>query len=288
MIRPSIDPVWRRSLATALVLVALAIVGPSVSADDSDVIRPKTHTSSARLILPYFESNFTPVGGIETLFSVRNQDVEPVDIVIRYFEVNRPTNPQLVEEISLRPKQTSTHVIRLKNVVRDDDGVARGYVVIDADRPVIIGDYFRVNDAENFAAGDRLVNADLSSAHFSLCRRVTSRAFQGGSFDGGTTFTFFVESATPIPLEDPEAIAFYSVYDEDGTLIFQGQIVRDALAFELRAGDLDVLTAQVPNFAVIEFEFNQLIGHVWARMDGNGRVSVGLDASCEDAAPNPE
>lgn len=245
----------------------------------------KTQTSSARLLLPFFESNFTAIGGIETLFSVRNQDTAPVDIVIHYFEANRPTTPQLVEELSLRPKQVSTHSIRLKNVIRGADGVARGYAFIEADRPVITGDYFRVNDAENFAAGDRLVDADLASAHYSLCRFMTSRAFTGGSFDGGTTFTIFVDSE--LPLDGSQPVAFYRVYDEPGNLIFPGQLFRDELAFEVKASDLGVLNFEVPNFAVIEFEFNQLLGTVWARMDGNGRVSVGLGANCDDAAPDP-
>ncbi len=288
---PDVDP--RQPSAASS---ATASSAPASSATVSPAVRRvphKTQTSSARLLLPFFESNFTDVDGIETLFSVRNQDTSPVDIVIRYYEVNRPTTPQLVEEITLPPKRTSTHVIRLKNVVRDDDGVARGYAIIEADRPVITGDYFRVNDSENFAAGDRLVNADISSAHYALCQRLTSRAFQGGSFSGGTVFTIFVEDDQPIPIDSPEAIVSYRVYNEAGTLLFPGQIFRDALTFEVRAEDLGVLNLEVPNFAVIEFEFNSDInfipkfGHIWARMEGGGRVSVGLNASCDDAAPNP-
>lgn len=273
--------------APVLAEAAAPVVPAPVATASAPAPKPvtKTQTSSARLLLPYFESNFTAVGGIETLFSVRNQDTALVDVVIRYYEVNRPTNPQLVETITLRPKQTSTHSIRLKNVIRDADGFARGYVFIEADRPVITGDYFRVNDAENFAAGDRLVNADLGSEHYSLCRFVTSRAFTGGSFDGGTTFTLFFDS--PLPVDGSTPIAFYRVYDEPGNLIFPGQIFRDALAFEVKASALGVLSLEVPAFAVIEFEFNQAVGHVWARMDGNGRVSVGLNGSCDDEAPAP-
>jgi len=242
----------------------------------------KTQTAAGLLLLPFFESNFQPVDGIETLFSVRNQDTQPVDITISYFEVNRPTVAQLTESITLAPKQTSTHIIRLKNVIRDDEGFARGYALIRAERPVITGDYFQVNDGENFAAGDRLVNADPSSTHIALCRRYTMRAFTGGSFNGGTTFTFFVDSDVPLDGETP--VASYTVYDEPGNVVFIGSLFSDALAFRLPAANLGSIIP-VPDFAAIEFEFNETVGHVWAQMSGAGRVSVGLNGSCGDVAP---
>lgn len=265
-------------IAGAALLAAPLLAGPN-SAPVA-----KTQTSAGLLLLPFFESNFQPVGGIETLFSVRNQDTQPVEVTISYFEVDRPTTPQLTENITIAGKQTSTHIIRLKNVIRDEDGFARGYALIRADRPVITGDYFQVNDGENFAAGDRLVNADPSSRHYDLCRFYTIRAFTGGSFSGGTTFTFFIDSETPPDGETP--LAFYTVYDEPGNIVFTGSLFRDALSFRVPAPDLGSIIP-VPDFAAIEFEFNETVGHVWAQMSGAGRVSVGLNGNCDDEAPAP-
>lgn len=280
------------AIVGAALLAAPSLARPHVapSASTSGEARPaaapvaKSQTSAGLLLLPYFESNFQPVAGIETLFSVRNQDTQPVDITISYFEVDRPSAAQLTESITLAGKETSTHIIRLKNVIRDEDGLARGYAFIRADRPVITGDYFQVNDGENFAAGDRLVNADQASRHLELCRFYTMRAFTGGSFSGGTTFTFFIAADVPPDGETP--VAFYTVYDEPGNIVFTGSLFRDALSFRVPAADLGSIIP-VPNFAAIEFEFNETMGHVWAQMSGAGRVSVGLNGSCGDEAPAP-
>jgi len=274
--------------AALAAFAAVGLVAPSLAdAAQASAHGPaaKVQTAAGRLLLPFFESNFQPVGGIETFFAVRNQDTAPVGVTIRYYEVDRPTAPQLTETLTLGPKQTSTHIIRLKDVIRGSDGIARGYAYIDADRPVITGDYFRVDDGENFAAGDRLVNADPTSVHYELCRFFTLRAFAGGSFNGGTTFTVFV--ASDLPLDGSVPVAFYTVYDEPGNALFAGPLFRDQVTFRVLAKDLGILGLTVPDFAVIELEFNQAVGHVWSQMDGNGRLSVGLNGSCDDAAPAP-
>lgn len=243
----------------------------------------KTSTLVTRLLLPYFEVDTNSTSGRTTLFAIRNESTDPVDVTVRYFEANRPAVPQLEEVVTLGPKRVETTNIRLKNVIAGGDGIARGFVLIETALPVIQGDYFQLDDANNFAAGDRLVDADGSSMHNELCVNHSIRAFNGGGFDGGTTFTIFIDSPTPASIGTP--VAFYTVYSEGGgDPIFSAPLFSDALAFRVKASELNQAGFQVPNFAAIEFEL-QNPGHVWAQMDALGRFSVGLDASCLDEAP---
>ncbi|RMH15639.1 MAG: hypothetical protein D6696_20105 [Acidobacteria bacterium] len=276
---------WRALILVPALLIATAAItlAVAVAAPPRALPAPKTDTLAARLLLPYFEVDFTSPQGRTTLFAVRNDDDAPVAVTIDYFEANRPAVPQLSESLTLGPKQVVTTNVRAKNVIRDDDDVARGYAVIRADRPTIQGDYFQLDDANDFAAGDRLVNADPDSPHNELCRFYTIRSFNGGPFDGGTTFTIWLESDVPATGAAP--VAFYTVYNEAGDAIFSGQLFRDALAFRVSSTDLGLLGFEVPPFGAIEFELNQTTGHVWAQMSALGRFSVGLGGSCGDEAP---
>ncbi len=243
----------------------------------------KISTQTARLVLPYFEVDTVNPSGITTLFAIRNETAETVAVTVKYYRANQPNVPQLTESLSLAPKRVVSANLRSKDVIADNDDIARGYVVFEADTTAIQGDYFRVDSANNFAAGDRLLDADPTSRHNDLCTRYTLRSFNGGGFDGGTSFTFFVDAE--LPADGTSPVAFYTVYNEAGDTIFGGPLFRDALAFRLQANDLDLLGFEVPNFGAIEFEFNGTVGHVWGQMDGLGRFSVGLNGSCGDAAP---
>lgn len=267
-------------LIAALALLALPAIPAAVSAPPA-----KTDGPAAAFLVPYYAVDTTDPAGLSTLFAVRNESTSSVEITVSYFGTNRPRNQpaQRVETITLAPKRVQSFNIRqTPNLLVDPDGIARGYVVIEAPTAVIQGDYFQLDQQGNFATGDRLVNLDPNSPNAELCRRMTFRFFNGGAFNGGTRFTIWVDTGAAPDVEEP--IAFYTVYNEAGNEIFFNELRSNELAFEVLASELTTGPGVgTTNFGAIEFELNGFLGHVAGTLTASNRYSVGFKAVCADA-----
>ena len=141
----------------------------------------------------------------------------------------------------------------------------------------IAGDWFRIDGTNNFASGDRLISFD------SFCYAWDSRFFNGGPFDGGTTFSFFLSSnlsggTTPIVIGQ--------VYDQPGTHLGTIQIYTADYVFEVNTSDLPANI--LGTFGTIEWTIqNPWDGYVMSTYRALGKYSVALASMCVDNAVNP-
>lgn len=244
----------------------------------------KTDVPGSRLLLPLYLVDTTEPDGVTTLFSVRNQLDVPADVEVRYFQADAPQAPQRTDSMTLAAKAVAPVNIRLvPGLSADADGVARGYVIVEAttEGAVIQGDYFRVTPNQDFASGFRMLNVDPGSSHNDLCGLFTIRFLNGavGGFDSGTRFIVWLE-ADEAP--DPSTPVFaYSAYDESGGLVLSNTFFADEVAFEVAAADLFVGPLQA-EFGAVEFQFVDTVGHVAAILSAFDRYSVGLEAFCGD------
>ena len=275
----------RFHLVTALALVAATF--PAIGQPASQTVT-KEGTVGAQLLLPFYSVDIVTPGGPTTLFAVRNESVSSVDVVIRYFGADRPDLPQSEQTITLGRKAVRTvnigSVVQSLNLQIDPDGLARGYVTFATGQgeAVIHGDYFQLNDAQNFASGARLVNIDPSSNGNDLCNRFSMRFLNSAVFfDSGTLFTVWIQSEEPL-----NGTAFsYSVYSEaGGDERLSSDFPAADVAFQVSA---DLLMSADPGlnlgFGAIEFQFpGGTIGHISAVMSAFDRYSVGFEATCLD------
>lgn len=252
---------------------------------------PKTDTPGNELLLPFYLVENGNPNGTTTLFAVRNESSEAIDIKIEYFLIDRPQIPQDLPsantDVTLAPKQVKTVNVRDVPVLVDEDGFARGFVKIrglTANR-FLQGDYFQVTPGQGFATGDRLLNIDPTSSDNDLCNRVTSRYLNGGPFGGGSTFYIWLRSDTPPSPED--AILSYSVYNEAGEPFVEGiPLPIDTVALTRTAANLLKIGPLIgPPFGVIEFDFGPTEGYVTVVMSASGLYSVGVEAVCLDNSP---
>lgn len=285
-------------LATVAFVMMASVVAIATSAEESPrtvsqvALQPKTETPAARLLLPfYLVDKNNPATGTATLFAVRNEGGESADLEISYFEVGTPQLPQdlppVHTAVTLGPREVKTVNIRDVPVAVDEDGFARGFVLIESPAGTALqGDYFQVTTDQGFANGDRLVNLDPMSLNNDLCRRVTSRYLNGGPFDGGTLFFLWIDSERA---PDPgESLITYSVYGEDGEAFVEGvELPTDTVAFTRTADSLVRIGPLVgPAFGVIEFDFGTAVGYVTAVMSASGLYSVGIEGVCLDSTPS--
>lgn len=241
----------------------------------------KTAALGSRLLLPYYLVDMINPSGASTLFAVRNETTQPVEIRISYFETDRPQVPQRIDTVTLAAKQIrSTQIRSTPDLLVDDDGFARGYVVIEtiSGAASIHGDYFQVTPGQAFAAGYRLLNADPQSPHNDLCSVFSVRFLNGGGFTGGTKYTIWLDADQAPGSEEP--ILYYSVYNEAGELRFTNELYSNEVVTAVDAADL---VSVIPTtFGAIEFTLNNTVGHISATMSASGLYTVGLEAVCRD------
>ena len=276
-----------RRVCLALLVAAL----PTVAIADSDGQQPaeKRAVASGDLLLPLYQVDTNDTSGLTTLYSLRNNSLETVQVEVLYYEADGPQAFQRRDTLFLTPKAIKTVDIRnVANLEIDADGFARGYVIfrtLTVNANDLQGDYFTITPGEAFASGLRLVNIDQESAFNELCGTSVIRFLRGGGFSGGTSFNIWFEAeTTPI---DPSTIS-YSVYDEVGNLIFGTTLPTDKSAFSVDIGTLLGPFDGVVNFGAIEFSFSgqvgdparNRLGHVTATLDALGLYSVGLEATC--------
>ncbi len=276
---------FRSRLVTALVSAAVTV--PAL-AQPTPPVATKEGTVGAQLLLPFYLVDTVNPAGPTTLFAVRNESTSAVDVVVRYYGADRPDLPQSEETITLRDKAMRTvnigSVAQSLDLQVDPDGFTRGYVTFATSQgeAVIHGDYFQLNDAQNFASGARLINIDPASNGNDLCNRFSMRFLDSAVFfDSGTQFTVWIQSEEPL-----SGTAFsYSVYSEaGGDPRLSSDFPSADVAFQVSA---NLLMSADPGldlaFGAIEFQFpGGTVGHISAIMSAFDRYSVGYEATCLD------
>ncbi len=270
-------------LAAALALAVAAL--PAAARQAAAGTTPtKEGTAASQLLLPLFMVDTVTPGGLTTLWAVRNESTVNVGLQVRYYGADTPQTPQVEESYVLGPKEILTASIAFVAGLQVDlDGFARGYVTFATTEgeAVIHGDYFLLNDAENFASGSRLVNIDPESNGNDLCNRFSMRFLESSLiFDSGTLYTVWIQSAEPL-----SGTAFsYSVYEQaGGDELLSNNLPASDVAFQISAADLMAGPSLDVEFGAIEFQFPPgVVGHISAVMSAFGRLSVGYEATCLD------
>jgi hypothetical protein len=269
-----------RFLALVIVL-SLFVNGPLKAAAEPDA----ASTTTSRLLLPYYEVETNKADGISTLFALRNESLASIEVDILYYEVDAPAAPQKTERVTLTAKQVKTVNIRdVQNLEVDGDFFARGYAVfqtVGAAGPVLSGDYFRVDPANDFAVGERLADISPTSSKDERCSIYSVRFIRGGVFSGGTRMFYWLDSST---LQTDPGTMTYSVYNEAGQLLTLGQIptpdvVSGGINLESILGNLPPTEIA----GVVEIQFKSgLLGHIALEMRAFSRFAVSFTAACRE------
>lgn len=280
-LRPRLALLVTRSvvLLAVLFVVLVPVAGAAAEPPPAEPPPGKKAVAAARLLLPYFEVDMSDPNGASTIFTVRNETTQPVDVRFSYFAADRPTTPLFEETLTLPGKRLEPKLVRnAPGLVIDDDGFARGYVVLEAlsGDPVIQGDFFQVTPDEGFATGQRLLNIDPASSQNDLCSVFTIRFLEGQAFDGTDLVVWLDLEEQPSGLTP---LASYAVYDEAGELHFVSELFASEVAFRRSVADLvSILPIQ---FGVLEIQLADGVnGHISAMMKAFGLYSVGLEAAC--------
>ncbi len=267
-------------LIPLLIPCALAAAEEPDAAPRAEAVSTKKAVASTRLLLPFFLVDTTQANGADTFFSVRNETTQQEKIRVSYYASDRPSNPLFVDPVTLPGKRLRQFRVSLApNLLADDDGFARGFVIIEAtsENAVIQGDYYQLTPNQGFASGFRLLNVEPTGSN-DLCSLLTIRFLSGGAFDD-TDLTFWIDSAQQPDGETP--VASYAIYNEAGVLRFASDLYATEVAFRRTAAEL---TSIVPtSFGVLEIQFaDGLNGHVTATLSALGLYSVGVEAVCRN------
>lgn len=291
--RQSLSFVRSTGLAAALAaaLVSGFAAAPAGAAEAPPATAPpeggnldiKAFPLTSKLVLPYFEIEKNDPNGDTVLYALRNESTAPIEVDIKYYEIDSPFAPQRTDRVTLAAKQIHPVNIRdVQNLEIDPDGRARGYVRFEVvgGASVLAGDFFRVDPGDNFASGYRLVNADPASASDERCSILSFRFLRGGLFSGGTRIFYWLDMNV---LPQADTIA-YSIYNEAGTLITTGLLGNtDRVASQLTIDQLLVGPAAALNSGAVEFQFSGgVLGHVAGAINASGRFSVGFEGVCRD------
>lgn len=241
--------------------------------------------AESQLIMPFFR--VTTNNSTVSLFALRNVTGSLVTVSSQFFLADG-TNVAFEDEI----EAFATLTVNLRDLPLPSNGsVIEGmatFSVVDPGSTVsngteaLVGDYFLVDPANDFATGDPLT----SEAEF--CNRFNTRFADGGVFDG-TSFNIvapnFVASAAP-NFDSGTGLADLftaSVYDEAGNLVTQFDGRASGRVFTTSTDSLTSAGLNLPTFGSIEWTFkNNLFGFVSWSMNASGRFSVGMLGECLD------
>lgn len=254
----------------------------SVTAPGAGVVAKFTDDAADVWMVPFFKVDRSNADGETTLIAVRNVTDLPHDVRISYF-VDRifPSSPDRVQIISLIPDEVATVNLRdLPQITggQGGDAIIRGWLMLehtDGGGDVFSADWLRVNPAEDFATGDRMVDVD----HSYTCTQWDLRYLVGGAFSGGTRLELFID--TPQGGSTPSAtVAFYS---EPGSFLGARQLFTNRQVVEVNVADrLAELPGSPSSFGsmVITFEPGTNGGLVSGSYRADNRYSVGLNGTC--------
>lgn len=224
---------------------------------------------TAGLIVPGFEVDLTDPQGASTLFAVRNHAGQPRTIMVDYYAFDTSAPPLRTDTFVLQPQQTLAQNVRfdVSGLFVQGD-VAQGLIVINqagGGAADIEGDYFRIDFANDFATGDRLVRP------VDFC---TEQEIRFVDFGSGTVLRILLDQ----PPVQGSAFSF-TAYAESGQTVGSGDIFTSSQLLRFDLGDL--VTAE--NFGTLVFDFaNSGGGWVSARYSAFGRFSVELNSACRD------
>lgn len=251
------------------------LLSPGIQANFDDVRLSAVAATvcAENLLVPFYLVDKDDPGGTQTLLAVRNLTGDPVTADLEYLTLNGTS--QRKDSITLGPTETRTVSLRdVGGLAVDPDGFARGFVRIltggsPDGTPVLAGDFFQVDVAENFATGDRLVRqADVC----------TDASIRFLDFGGGTRLTIWLTNPRGTGAAKPFSFTVQA-YDESGAPVGGTTSVKTTLhAIELQASVFTNLT-----FGTLKFDFtNSLGGTVYAEYNADERFSVGVVSQCDD------
>jgi hypothetical protein len=235
---------------------------------------------SETLLVPFYLVDRENANGTNTLVAVRNLTGDSVSADLEYFTPGGTS--QGMDSLDLGAHETETVALRdVAGLATDPDGFSRGFVKIvtvgnPEGEPVLGGDFFLVDVANNFATGNQIVRQT------GLCREGSIRFLD---FGAGTRLSVYVTAPRgDDQAQDPPSFTV-QVVDEAGAPEGGPQPVWTAdHAVELTASDF---TAS--SFGSLRFDFtNSLGGAAYAEYSAQGRFSVGLTAQCDGERPCSE
>jgi len=232
--------------------------------------------TSYKAWVPFFVVDTTDPEGVNTLFAVRNRGTSTVTVDFRYYDAG--WGSPVTETRTLAPRETRTVSVRDVPGIPTDPGTGLKTGIVEIEEQTmsgeLAGDWFRVDSANNFAGGDRLVSFD------SFCYAWDARFFSGGPFSGGTIFTFMLGSNLT---DGTSPIVVGQVYDEAGTHRGTVQVYTADQVFEVGTQDLPagILGASGTIEWTIQNPYN---GFVLTTFSALGKYTASLPAMCVDNA----
>ncbi len=225
-------------------------------------------TDSQALLLPGFSVDTTNSQGLTTFLAVRNTTSTSRNVLIEYFGSALTDEPLRTDVISLAPQQTHARDVRTNLAdLEISGGLASGLILVreqGGDASALTGDFFRLDRANAFASGDRLVSPT------DFCNDQEIRYVDFGS---GTQLAILLnrvssDGTTDIP---------YTAYDEAGAVVFEGVY---ATSKNLNFVDISELVPGV-SFGTVVFDFSGTEGGlVSGRYEALGQFSVELNSAC--------
>ena len=227
-------------------------------------------TDSQALLVPGFSVDTTDPQGPTTFLAFRNTTSSTRTIEIEYFGMTLTDIPLRKDVISLAPQQTHARDIRTNlDDLEMDNGTALGLILVreqGGDASALTGDFFRLDRANAFASGDRLV----ASADFCINQEI-----RFVDFGSGTQLAILLNR---LPASGPAQVPFIA-YDEAGAMVAQGSY---STSKNLNFVDISAL---VPgeSFGTVVFDFSSVEGGlVSGRYEALGQFSVELGSACRD------
>lgn len=231
------------------------------------------------LLVPSYLVDTLSPGGTSTLYAVRNLTADTVNADVEYFDAQGTS--LRTDAITLDPRETRT--VNVRDVVglpADGDGYARGYIEISTagdphQVPVLGGDFFQIDVADNFATGDKLVRRSTD-----LCDESSIRFLAFPFAGSGTRLTIWIANPLGSGIGDPASFVV-RVYDENGNL--QGSPIGVVTANHALQLDASVFTGPLA-FGFLRFDFSASFGGVaYTEAQAGGRFSVGMTGQCHEA-----
>jgi hypothetical protein len=231
------------------------------------------------LLVPSYLVDTLSPGGTTTLYAVRNLTGSTKTADLEYFDVFGTS--LRTDTITLNPHDTHTVNVRdVPGLPADIDGYARGYVEITTSGdphqvPVLGGDFFQVDVAENFATGDKLVRRSGG-----LCTTGSIRFLTFPFAGSGTRVAVWIANPRGVGVGDPASFTV-QVFDENG--IPQG--APSAVYTANKTTEIQASTLASPlAFGFLRFDFSASGGGVlYSEAQADGRFSVGMMGQCYEA-----
>lgn len=220
------------------------------------------------LMVPGYQLETADPNGPTTFLAVRNTSSNPLNIDVAYYGDDLDAGALRVDTVNLSANQTYTHNLRsnLQGLDPDADGTASGFVVVTEQgggAANLTGDVLRVDFANDFATGERLLAFD------DFCLKQEIRFVDFGS---GSEFNVVLR-------DPPESGASMTVtaFDEAGNQLAQVNINDLRQVQRLPIGD--IVANQSFGSLVFDFAASQG-GVVTASYSAFGRFSTELRGAC--------